>query len=98
MWERAAAKIASSLTAEQLVILSSVPGLQAEFPDEATLIRHIEPSALEGFVAWAQGRMRIKVLGAIEAIQEGVGRVVFGDGRIEQPVRAALAGQGTAIG
>jgi len=96
--DRAAAKIASSMKAEQLIILSNVPGLLAEFPDESTLIRRIEPSDLEEFMAHAQGRMRIKLLGAMEAIREGVGRVVFGDGRIEEPVRAALAGRGTVIG
>jgi acetylglutamate/LysW-gamma-L-alpha-aminoadipate kinase len=46
----------------------------------------------------AEGRMRIKVLGATEAIAQGVGKVTFADGRIEGPVRAALAGQGTVIG
>ncbi len=96
--DRAAAKIASSIKAEQLIILSNVPGLLAEFPDESTLIRRIEPSDLEEFMAHAQGRMRIKLLGAMEAIRGGVGRVVFGDGRIEEPVRAALAGEGTVIG
>ena len=96
--DRAAAKIASSMKAEQLIILSNVPGLLAEFPDESTLMRRIEPPDLEEFMAHAQGRMRIKLLGAMEAIREGVGRVVFGDGRIEEPVRAALAGQGTVIG
>ena len=49
-------------------------------------------------MAHAEGRMRIKVLGAMEAIEQGVGRVVFGDARIEAPVRAALAGRGTVIG
>ena len=96
--DRAAAKIASSMKAEQLIILSNVPGLLAEFPDESTLIRRIEPSDLEEFMAHAQGRMRIKLLGAMEAIRGGVGQVVFGDGRIEAPVRAALAGRGTVIG
>ncbi|HUV95017.1 MAG TPA: [LysW]-aminoadipate kinase [Anaerolineae bacterium] len=96
--DRAAAKIASSIKAEQLIILSNVPGLLAEFPDESTLVRRIEPSRAEEFMAHAQGRMRIKVLGAMEAIREGVGRVVFGDGRVEAPVRAAMSGKGTVIG
>jgi len=96
--DRAAAMIAAALGAERLVILSNVPGLLREFPDESTLIRHIDPARAEESMAHAEGRMRIKVLGAVEALQQGVGQVIFADGRVEAPLRAALAGQGTVIG
>jgi len=96
--DRAAAMIAAALDAEQLIILSNVPGLLREFPDESTLIAHVDPARRDDFMEHAQGRMRIKVLGALEAIEQGVGKVVFGDGRIESPVRAALDGRGTVIG
>ena len=36
-------------------------------------------------------------MGAAEAIAEGVGRVVFADARVEQPIRNAMAGHGTVI-
>ena len=45
----------------------------------------------------AQGRMRMKVLGASEAIAGGVGAVLFADARVPQPLTRALAGQGTKI-
>ena len=96
--DRAAAMIAAALGAERLVILSNVPGLLREFPDESTLIRRIEPARAEELMVHAQGRMRIKVLGAIEAIQEGVGQVIFADGRVASPIHRALAGEGTVIG
>jgi acetylglutamate/LysW-gamma-L-alpha-aminoadipate kinase len=41
--------------------------------------------------------MRIKLRGAAEALAGGVGRVVIGDGRGEQPVHRALAGAGTTL-
>jgi len=41
--------------------------------------------------------MKRKVLGATEALRDGVGRVILADGRVEQPVLKALAGQGTVI-
>ena len=41
--------------------------------------------------------MKKKVMGAGEALGQGVKRVVFGDGRISQPVQRALAGEGTVI-
>jgi len=90
--------IAAALKAEKLLILSNVPGLLRAFPDESTLIQRIEPARANEFMEHAQGRMRIKVLGAMEAIEMGVGQVIFADGRIEAPIRAALAGGGTWIG
>ncbi len=96
--DRAAARIAAALDAETLVILSNVPGLLKAFPDESSLIPRIDRAQIEDFMQHAQGRMRIKVLGASEALADGVGQVVFGDGRREKPVHAALAGQGTVIG
>ncbi|MBL8058634.1 MAG: [LysW]-aminoadipate kinase, partial [Anaerolineales bacterium] len=51
----------------------------------------------EASLEFAEGRMKKKVLGASEALALGVGKVVFADGRVEQPVAKALAGQGTVI-
>ncbi len=45
----------------------------------------------------AQGRMKKKVMGAGEAIAAGVGKCIFGDARIDRPVRTALKGRGTVI-
>ena len=95
--DRAAAQIAQALDAEALIILSNVPGLLRDVDDEGSLITRIEAARAEEFMQHAEGRMRIKVLGAIEAIEAGVGKVIMGDARIEAPVRAALAGQGTVI-
>jgi len=96
--DRAAARIAAAMKADTLVILSNVPGLLREFPDESTLIRRIPPESIEEYASHAKGRMRIKILGAQEALSDGVGKVILGDGRVDGPVRAALAGDGTTIG
>jgi len=97
--DRVAAAIGAALKADKVVILSNVPGLLRNFPDESTLIAHIPAAqALEHLDRYAQGRMKRKILGAVEALQDGVGQVVIGDGRIERPLQQALAGQGTVIG
>jgi acetylglutamate/LysW-gamma-L-alpha-aminoadipate kinase len=97
--DRVAAAISAALKASTLVILSNVPGLLRHFPDEASVIRHIPLEQAEKHMEkYAQGRMKRKILGAIEALHEGVGQVVIADGRVEQPVQRALAGVGTAIG
>jgi acetylglutamate/LysW-gamma-L-alpha-aminoadipate kinase len=95
--DRAAAMIAGAVSAEQLIILSNVPGLLRQFPDEGTLIPHIDRANLEPSLDFAEGRMKKKVLGASEALHLGVGRVVFADGRVARPVANALAGKGTVI-
>lgn len=96
--DRAAAMLAASFGAEALVILSSVPGLLRSFPDESTLIREIPRGQAEHFMQYAEGRMKKKVMGAVEALNDGVQRVIFADGRADAPVSQALAGQGTHIG
>ena len=96
--DRAAAAIGSALKAQTLIILSNVPGLLRDFPDESTLITRIPlGQAQEHLDRYAQGRMKRKLLGAIEALHDGVGQVVIADGRVAQPLRRALAGQGTVI-
>lgn len=95
--DRASAALAVALRAEALLLLSNVPGLLRAFPDESSLIREIPAGDVESYLEFAQDRMKKKVLGAAEAVQGGVGRVVFGDARQAQPVRAALGGAGTVV-
>jgi acetylglutamate/LysW-gamma-L-alpha-aminoadipate kinase len=96
--DRAAAALAAAFGAEVLLILSNVPGLLKEYPDEATLISEIPAAQIESFMAYAEDRMKKKVLGAAEAVAQGVQEVIFGDGRLERPIRTALEGGGTHIG
>ncbi|MEO5888327.1 MAG: [LysW]-aminoadipate kinase [Anaerolineales bacterium] len=95
--DRAAAMVASALKAETLILLTAVPGLMGNFPDESTLIRQLPQSQLSAASEAAQGRMKKKVLGAQEALKGGVNRVVIADGRIQNPISTALMGNGTVI-
>ena len=95
--DRAAAAIAAALGADTLVLLTNVPGLLRVFPDESTLVRHIPRADVEAYLPLAQGRMKKKILGASEALNQGVGRVILGDARVSEPVSHALAGEGTVI-
>ncbi len=96
--DRAAAMLAGALDARALIILSNVPGLLANFPDESSLVRRVEPSRLDAVEGLAQGRMKKKLLAAREALARGVPAVILADSRRPNPVRAALAGEGTVIG
>lgn len=95
--DRAAAQTAAALGASCLVLLSNVPGLLAHFPDESSLIDRLPRSQIESAMTAAQGRMKKKVLGAGEALERGVRRVVIGDARRPGPISAALEGAGTVI-
>jgi [amino group carrier protein]-L-2-aminoadipate 6-kinase len=95
--DRAAAMVASALQAETLILLTAVPGLMKNFPDESTLIRQLPQSELAAASEAAQGRMKKKVLGAEEALRGGVSRIIIADGRIQNPISNALAGNGTVI-
>ena len=95
--DRAAASIASALQAETLVLLTAVPGLMKNFPDETTVISQLAQSQLPAALETAQGRMKKKVLGAEEALKGGVRRVIIADGRIQNPIVKALSGFGTVI-
>jgi acetylglutamate/LysW-gamma-L-alpha-aminoadipate kinase len=95
--DRAAAVVAGALDADTLLLLSNVPGLLRDYPDESSLLSMLDLSELDQAMSFAQGRMKKKLLAAQEALAQGVGRVVIGDGRRARPVEEALAGAGTMI-
>jgi len=95
--DRAAAAVASALGAGELVILSGVRGLYRHYPDEGSFVHNVPLSEIGEAMNWAQGRMKRKVLGAREALNGGVPRVIIGDGRADHPVSGALNGSGTVF-
>lgn len=95
--DRASAAVAAALGAHDLVILSNVRGLYRNFPDENSFVSQVNWQQIENALNWAQGRMKRKVLGAQEALDGGVRRVIIGDGRVEGAVQRALNGEGTAF-
>jgi len=93
--DRAAAMVASALHAETLLLLTAAPGLLQAFPDPTTFIPKVSFNGIAQALEVAQGRMKKKVLGAQEALQGGVGRVIIADGRLSSPIQNALQGNGT---
>ncbi len=96
--DRAAGATAVALKASDLLILSNVPGVLRNFPDESSLIQNIPRHDIDRVAEnYAEGRMRIKLLGAKEALDGGVERVIIGDSRGDRPIERALSGAGTTI-
>jgi acetylglutamate kinase len=79
-----AGRVASALRARRLVYMSDVPGLLSDFKNPSTLISTVKVSEVEGLKKKGiiDKGMRPKVQSAVRALQEGVQRVHFIDGRM----------------
>ncbi len=79
-----AGRVASALRARRLVYMSDVPGLLSNPPDPESLISTLKTSQVEELKKKGviDKGMRPKVQSAIRALQEGVQRVHFVDGRL----------------
>jgi acetylglutamate kinase len=79
-----AGRVASALRARRLVYMSDVAGLLAAPPDPASLISTLKISQVEDLKKKGviDKGMRPKVASAVQALQEGVQRVHFIDGRL----------------
>lgn len=80
----AAAHVAMALTARRLVFMSDVPGLLSDPKDPASLIstlpvQEVDPLKAGGVIS---AGMMPKIDSAVQAIQSGVSRVHFIDGRV----------------
>lgn len=80
----AAARIAAELRARRLVYLSDVPGLLADVKKPESLIPTVKVSQIDGLKKSGviDRGMRPKINSAIRALEEGVHRVHFIDGRM----------------
>ena len=100
--DTAAAKLATALGAEKLILLTDVRGLLRDKNDESTLISRIHPSDVprlmkENVIA---GGMIPKIDCCVEAVRSGVARAHILDGRIPHSILIEVlsdAGIGTMI-
>jgi acetylglutamate kinase len=84
----AAAQVAIALQARRLVFMSDVPGLMRDPKDPATLITHLQTNEVPGLkqAGVVDKGMIPKVDSAVAAIQSGVDKVSFVDGRTPHAV------------
>ena len=84
----AAAALAGRLKAAKLVYLSDVRGVMKDPSDESTLIATIRTDEVDAMIAGGvlSGGMIPKVKSAVDALQEGVGKVHMVDGRVAHSV------------
>ncbi|MBI1177099.1 acetylglutamate kinase [bacterium] len=84
----AAAQMAIALKARRLFFMSDVPGLLRDFTDPSSLISHLQVSEVGDLkrTGVIDKGMIPKVDSAIEAVQAGVKKVAFIDGRLQHSV------------
>lgn len=95
--DRAAAATAVALNADELLLLSNVPGVLRNPSDRNSLIESVDRETLDVARNAAGGRMKNKVLAAEEAMQGGVPRVVIGSANGPNAIAQARSGRGTVF-
>ena len=91
--DRAAAAIASKLSAGKLLLFTDVEGFFANFPND--LVSTARQSDIPDFQTKASAGMKRKLVAANEALLAGVSEVIMCSGLKEKPIASALLGGGT---
>src|SRR2546427_1045268 len=85
--DRVAAAIALAIDADALIILTSVPGLLRDTYDPRRLVPETTIAEAESL---AEGRMKVKILAAREALEGGVDEVVIRSASADLGVRTVI--------
>jgi acetylglutamate kinase len=93
----AAAAVAGALSAQELIIMTDVPGIYRNWPDKSSLISSISCAELEAIKSDFQDGMAPKVQACLDAIAAGAGAVRIIDGRQPQAFADALAHSGGTL-
>lgn len=95
--DRLAAAVAAALGACRLVMLTAAPGVLRDARDESSVLSCCELPDETLLAHAASGGMHRKLIAAYEALQGGVPEVRIADGRVPEPLSAAIAGAGTVL-
>lgn len=87
----------AELRARRVIQLIEAPGFLERAGDESSLLAELDAAALDRFEAEAGGRIKRKLRALKDLVAQGEVEVILCDGRVEHPLRAGLAGQGTRI-
>lgn len=91
------AALNEELRAERVIQLIEAPGFLDEPADPRSLVPRMSRAEVRRRETLVSGRMKRKMLALSRLVRAASTRVVIADGRVEHPVRDALAGRGTVI-
>lgn len=86
-----------ALAADTVVQLIEAPGLMEHVDDPSTLLNVLSRDEIAALEARTEGRIKRKMHALNKLVHSGAGKVIISDGRVEHPLRDALAGAGTWI-
>lgn len=86
-----------TLSAGTVLQLIEAPGFMDDVDDPSTLRETLSRGEVAAMEAKTEGRIKRKMHALNKLAQSGVEKVIISDGRVEHPVRDALAGAGTWI-
>lgn len=95
--DKLAMEIAVAMRASKLLLFSNTAGLLANLDDPHSTVVTIDPANFEEDLGLAQGRMKKKVLSAVDAVRRGVGEVILAGANQPDAIEAALRGGGTHV-
>jgi acetylglutamate kinase len=86
--DTAAARIASVLGAESLIVMTDIAGLLRDKDDPSTLISKVKVGDVDGLLSEGviSGGMIPKIECCVEALESGVGKVFIIDGRVKHSI------------
>lgn len=83
--------------ADQIIQFIEAPGYLEDENDPDSLLKSISAGDLKRRQEQVSGRMKRKMLALTRLFDHGAGKVIICDGRRENPLQAALNGEGTVI-
>lgn len=86
-----------ALSAHTVIQLIEAPGFMDDIEDASTLRAALSRAEVAAMEAGTEGRIKRKMHALNKLARGGVDKVIICDGRVEHPVRDALAGAGTWI-
>lgn len=93
--DSAAAALAIAVEADQLIVLTDVEGVYADWPNRESLVSELGVSALRELLPTLESGMVPKMEACLRAVEGGVPRARVIDGRVPGAVVASLAGATT---
>jgi acetylglutamate kinase len=93
--DSAAAALAIAVQAEQLIVLTDVEGVYAQWPNRESLVRELSASQLRDLLPSLESGMVPKMEACLRAVEGGVPRARVIDGTVPGAVVASLAGATT---
>ncbi len=91
------ARIAGETELDTVLQLIEAPGFLDDPEDDSSLVASMSLAELQQREASVEGRIKRKLLALTRLCQGGKTRVIIADGRVDNPIKSALAGAGTHI-